>query len=77
MWHISLPIRWRRYSLLFDRTSLYLRGGQGTGHCPAGIFKNIISNVSKHEEAGQGLSPVRPVNCRLFNLVPVMLIIEV
>ena len=26
--------------------------GQGTGHCPAGIFKNIISNVTKNEEAG-------------------------
>ena len=29
--------------------------GQGTGHCPAGIFKNIISNVTKNEEAGNAL----------------------
>ena len=34
--------------------------GQGTGHCPAGIFKNIISNVTKNEEAGHG-----PVPCPL------------
>ena len=27
-------------------------------HCPAGIFKNIISNVTKNEEAGHGLTPV-------------------
>ena len=33
--------------------------GQGTGHCPAGIFKNIISNVTKNEEAGHGPVPVR------------------
>ena len=31
--------------------------GQGTGHCPAGIFKNIISNVTKNEEAGHGPVP--------------------
>ena len=30
----------------------------GDSHCPAGIFKNIISNVTKNEEAGHGLSPV-------------------
>ena len=33
------------------------QGGQGTGHCPAGIFKNIISNVTKNEEAGHGPIP--------------------
>ena len=31
--------------------------GQGTGHCPAGIFKNIILNVTKNEEAGHGPVP--------------------
>ena len=35
--------------------------GQGTCHCPAGIFKNIISNVTKNEEVGHG-----PVACH-FN----------
>ena len=34
-----------------------LRLGQRTGHCPAGIFKNIISNVTKNEEAGNGPAP--------------------
>ena len=34
--------------------------GQGTGHCRAGIFKNIISNVTKNEDAGHG-----PVPCPL------------
>ena len=41
-------------------SAIYVRShptGQGTGHCPAGIFKNIISNVTKNEEAGHG--PVR------------------
>ena len=28
-----------------------------TGHCPAGIFKNKISNVTKNEEAGAGPVP--------------------
>ena len=51
--------------LLYDRKTLYnrqcfdlhheLNTGHGTGHCPAGIFKNIISNVTKNEEAGHGL----------------------
>ena len=36
------------------------QGEQWTGHCPAGIFKNIISNVTKKEEAGHG-----PVPCPL------------
>ena len=39
-----------------------LRLGQRTGHCPAGIFKNIISNVTKNEEAGHGL-----VHCPVFH----------
>ena len=38
--------------------------GQGTGHCPAGIFKNIISNVTKNEEEGHG-----PVPCPSARLV--------
>ena len=34
-----------------------LQLGQRTGHCTAGIFKNIISNVTKNEEAGHGPVP--------------------
>ena len=34
-----------------------LQLGQRTGDCPAGIFKNIISNVTKNEEAGHGPFP--------------------
>ena len=37
--------------------------GQGTGHCPAGIFKNIISNVTKNEEAGHGPVPCPTLSC--------------
>ena len=39
-----------------------LQLGQRTGHCTAGIFKNIISNVTKNEEAGHGLVPC-PSQC--------------
>ena len=42
-----------------------LRLGQRTGHCPAGIFKNIISNVTKNEEAGHGPVPC-PFVCVIF-----------
>ena len=35
-----------------------LRLGQRTGHCPAGIFKNIISNVTKMRRQDRDLSPV-------------------
>ena len=34
-----------------------IQAGQGTSYCSAGIFNNIISNVTKNEEAGHG--PVR------------------
>ena len=48
------------YQYSQDMVSLIAFGsGQGTGHCPAGIFKNIISNVTKNEEAGHGPVPVR------------------
>ena len=33
-----------------------LRLGQRTGHCPAGIFKNIISNVTKMRRQDTDLS---------------------
>ena len=39
-----------------SETAIY-KAGQGTGHCPAGIFKNIISIVTKNEEAGHGPIP--------------------
>ena len=57
-----LHLIWRKYciwiltecwSLTEGRSIIWT--GQGTGHCPAGIFKNIISNVTKNEEAGHGL----------------------
>ena len=35
-----------------------LRPRQGTGHCPAVIFKNIISNVTKMRRQDTDLSPV-------------------
>ena len=35
-----------------------LQLGQRTGHCPAGIFKNIISNVTKMRRQDTDLSPV-------------------
>ena len=35
-----------------------LQLGQRTGHCPAGIFKNIISNVTKMRRQDRDLSPV-------------------
>ena len=35
-----------------------LRIGQRTGHCSAGIFKNIISNVTKMRRQDRDLSPV-------------------
>ena len=38
-------------------------GQDRTCHCPAGIFKNIISNVTKNEEAGHG-----PVPCPFINV---------
>ena len=39
-------------------SSTIVSGGQGTGRCPAGIFKNIISNVTKNEEAGLSPDPL-------------------
>ena len=39
-----------------------LRLGQRTGHCPAGIFKNIISNVTKMRRQDTDLSPVPAIN---------------
>ena len=51
----------KRFTALMTMLILEVQGTevQGTGHCPAGIFKNIISNVTKNEEAG--LAPV-PLN---------------
>ena len=43
---------------IFSSTIVSVYGGQGTGHCPAGIFKNIISNVTKNEEAGLSPDPL-------------------
>ena len=40
-----------------SNTVLMCLNRTGDSHCPAGIFKNIISNVTKNEEAGHG--PVR------------------
>ena len=45
----------KEVSLRTIRKDIDDRPGQGTCHCPAGIFKNIISNVTKNEEAGHGL----------------------
>ena len=39
-----------------------LQLGQRTGHCPAGIFKNIISNVTKTRRQDTDLSTV-PSDC--------------
>ena len=46
-----------------------------TGHCPAGIFKNKISNVTKNEEAGHGPVPCPfiPVSYGIYTLYKVQL----
>ena len=38
-----------------SNTVLMCLNRTGDSHCPEGIFKNIISNVTKNEEAGHGL----------------------
>ena len=47
-----------------DQKAEFEQAGQGTGHFPAGIFKKIISNVTKNEDEGHG-----PVPCPSARLV--------